>query len=203
MSIDWCDSPVQIADASQVTLENNIFDSTKIKNLDTAHSLLITKNWWGSESPDFSNTTGTVSGKPWCLTASCSSYYTDPTPPSSGGGSIVIPSLQYFLNGNIGTGTSTTSTTTLPTTNIGNAGQVLGASTYSFKRNMGYGVRGDDVTELQKILMKAGYLKLRSGVPTKYFGPLTHAVLIKWQLANKIAPANGYFGDISRTFLNK
>ena len=82
----------------------------------------------------------------------------------------------------------------------GSSGQVLGATSYAFGRNLGYGITGDDVTELQKILIEEGYLKIAT--PTKWFGPLTKAALIKWQAKHGI-PATGYFGSLSRGFLTK
>lgn len=195
ISIDWCDSPVQIADASQVTLEDNIFDGVSLKNLDTVHPLNVTKNYWGTTTPDFSTATGSVTTDPWCLDSACGSLYVAPAPTPSGGGggggSIVIPAASYS-NG----GTSPSA----PVPGI-NAGQVLGASTYNFTTNLRYGSRGEAVSELQKVLIAQGYLVLKTGLPTGWFGPMTRAALIKWQRANGI-PATGFFGPLSRAKMN-
>lgn len=107
----------------------------------------------------------------------------------------------------LGASTTTVATTPAVTTpgiivTVGSNtnGQVLGASTYAFVRNLGYGATGDDVTELQKVLINAGYLKIT--VPTKWFGPMTKTALAKWQKANGI-PNTGFFGVISRGHLAK
>ncbi len=77
-------------------------------------------------------------------------------------------------------------------------GQVLGASTFNFLKNLSLGSKGVDVVELQKLLIKE---KLLSTSATGYFGPLTKVALLKWQAKNKL-PSTGYFGPITRTFLN-
>src|SRR3989344_8678518 len=70
----------------------------------------------------------------------------------------------------------------------------MGACT--FTRNLTVGVRGDDVKCLQESLISAGHLG--AGLNTGYFGALTKAAVAKWQAANGVAPAVGYFGSISR-----
>lgn len=213
MSVDWCSSVSRIADASQVTFTGNILDATTVKNLDPVNSLNISRNWWNTVSPDFTTATGTISFDPWCIVFDCTAVYVapvkvPPTPAStSGGGGIVAPPVQYFNGTTYVQGTpSSTSNPIIQSGQVlgtSTVGQVLGTTTYSFTRDLSFGMRGDDVTELQQILMDAGYLKLRSGKPTKYFGPLTRAALIKWQQANGVVPTNGYFGRISREKLNK
>ncbi|CAN5691240.1 hypothetical protein BH11PAT2_BH11PAT2_04540 [soil metagenome] len=80
-------------------------------------------------------------------------------------------------------------------------GQVLGASTFNFTQNLTVGSRiSPDVTELQKILIADGYLKIDA--PTGYFGKLTRAAVAAWQAAKGISPAVGYFGPISRAKMN-
>ncbi len=200
VSVDWCSSVPRIADASQITLDKNIFDSTKVKNLDTVHSLLIAKNWFGAVTPDFSSATGSVIFSPWCLVDSCVSIWSQPgsgpspSPASGGSGSVSTTTATSTAT------TTATSTTILQQTST-TTEQVLGASTFNFTRNLSFGMRGNDVSELQKILIAKGYLKLKTGQPTGWFGPLTRAALIKWQLENKIR-AEGYFGPISRNILN-
>jgi len=41
-------SPTSIADASQVTFQNNNLSELKVRNLDPNHSLNATDNWWGT-----------------------------------------------------------------------------------------------------------------------------------------------------------
>ena len=69
----------------------------------------------------------------------------------------------------------------------------------TFETNLKYGGRGDDVTELQQVLTKLGFY---NGPITGYFGNLTKSAVIKFQNANNIAPAIGYFGPQSRKIAN-
>jgi len=73
----------------------------------------------------------------------------------------------------------------------------------NFTRTLTAGVTGDDVKCLQQYLNGAGYKVADSGVgslgnETTYFGSLTTAAVAKWQAANGVSPAVGYFGPISR-----
>ncbi len=70
----------------------------------------------------------------------------------------------------------------------------------SFSRDLRAGSQGEDVVELQKLLIAEGYLQLTT--PTNYFGALTKAALMKWQAKNGI-PATGFFGTLSRGFVAK
>lgn len=112
------------------------------------------------------------------------------TSTGSTGGSVAVATTPTNTNTGTVLGANTANTT----------GQVLGVSAYAFARNLGYGATGDDVTELQKMLMAEGYLNIK--VATKWFGPLTKSALAKWQKANGI-PNTGYFGVISRGFVAK
>jgi hypothetical protein len=102
---------------------------------------------------------------------------------TSGGGSN--------SSGNSAGGSTTTTSTT--------GGQVLGASTFNFDANFGYKARGEEVTQLQTILIAEGYLHIDA--PTGYFGALTKAALKKWQKAHGIPPT-GYAGPLTRAALN-
>jgi hypothetical protein len=109
---------------------------------------------------------------------------------TTGGGSGI--SSRGFSGSSSGGFTSTSGTT---------GGQVLGASTFNFTHNLKIGSKlSPDVTELQKVLIAGGYLKIDA--PTGYFGSLTRAAVAAWQAANGISPAAGYFGPISRAKLN-
>lgn len=55
--------------------------------------------------------------------------------------------------------------------------------TFNFTNNLKLGSNGNDVKELQKILIKNGLLNSEA---TGYFGKLTKDALIKWQKKNKI-----------------
>ncbi|MBI3114448.1 MAG: peptidoglycan-binding protein [Candidatus Harrisonbacteria bacterium] len=75
------------------------------------------------------------------------------------------------------------------------SGSTAAAPSYSYTRNLTVGSRGDDVKALQGLLNVKGYLAVE---PTGYFGSLTKAALAKYQAANGISPAAGYFGPITR-----
>jgi len=67
--------------------------------------------------------------------------------------------------------------------------------------NLTIGSKGDEVTALQMYLEDEGYLVMPVGVDYGYFGALTKAAVVKWQAANGVSPASGYFGPISRAAL--
>lgn len=80
-------------------------------------------------------------------------------------------------------------------------------SGYQFSRSLDLGDEGEDVKELQKYLNQNGFVVSTigagsSGYETTYFGPATQAALIRFQRANNIEPATGYFGAITRSFIN-
>jgi peptidoglycan hydrolase-like protein with peptidoglycan-binding domain len=65
---------------------------------------------------------------------------------------------------------------------------------------------GDDVLALQKLLNANGFTLAASGAgspgnETTYFGALTRAALAKFQAANGISPAAGYYGPITRAYI--
>src|SRR5579862_4407637 len=74
-------------------------------------------------------------------------------------------------------------------------------SSYTFSRDLTLGSRGADVTALQQMLINKGNLTVVSA-PTGYFGAATQAALARFQAANGISPASGYFGPKTRAFVN-
>lgn len=72
-----------------------------------------------------------------------------------------------------------------------------GTTSSAFKRNLKPGMDGADVTRLQSILIKKGYLRVAAN---GHFGPSTKAALMAWQRVAKL-PASGYFGPLSRSKL--
>lgn len=78
--------------------------------------------------------------------------------------------------------------------------QILAPATFTFLNNLGLGARGNDVTELQKILSTEGFLKVS---PTGYFGILTKEAVAAYQKTHGIIPASGYIGPLTRAELNK
>ena len=71
---------------------------------------------------------------------------------------------------------------------------------YRFTRNLKAGSKGADVKKLQDFLKAEGYLTIANTTTT--FGPATKAALIRWQKAEKIAPASGFFGVLTRARVN-
>jgi hypothetical protein len=78
-------------------------------------------------------------------------------------------------------------------------GEVLGAATFIFMRNLTIGSSGADITELQKRLTAEG---LYSGPISGYFGPLTAAAVKKFQSAHGLE-AVGNVGPKTRGVLNQ
>jgi peptidoglycan hydrolase-like protein with peptidoglycan-binding domain len=75
-----------------------------------------------------------------------------------------------------------------------------GGSTVSvtFTQNLTVGSTGSEVVALQQMLVAQGHLVMPAGVAYGYFGGLTRAAVAKWQAANGVAPAAGYWGPLSR-----
>lgn len=85
--------------------------------------------------------------------------------------------------------------------------QTTPSSKFTFARNLTTGMNGEDVLALQKLLNTKGFTIAQNGAgspgnETNFFGSLTKAALAKFQAANSISPAIGYFGPITRAFVN-
>jgi peptidoglycan hydrolase-like protein with peptidoglycan-binding domain len=74
------------------------------------------------------------------------------------------------------------------------------SASMTFTMDLTIGSTGAEVTALQNWLIKGGY-SIPAGA-TGYFGTQTQAALAKYQAANGIAPAAGYFGPITRAKVN-
>ncbi len=68
----------------------------------------------------------------------------------------------------------------------------------TFTQDLTIGSTGAEVTALQQMLVSQGYLVMPQGVAFGYFGSLTQAAVAKWQAANGVSPAAGYWGPVSR-----
>ncbi len=77
-------------------------------------------------------------------------------------------------------------------------------SCYAFTRALTMGSTGADVTALQQFLNSSASTQVAAsgagsaGMETSTFGALTKAAVVKFQTANGITPAAGYFGPITR-----
>lgn len=81
-------------------------------------------------------------------------------------------------------------------------------NSYHFMRDLDIGSEGDDVKALQQYLNQSGFYVASSGAgspgnESTYFGPATQDALSRFQRANGISPAAGFFGVITRTFINE
>lgn len=80
---------------------------------------------------------------------------------------------------------------------------------FEFTRNLYIGSRGNDVRVLQQVLNLDSATQVAvagAGSPgneTEYFGPATRAAVAKFQAANGISPALGYFYPLTREEMNK
>jgi hypothetical protein len=75
-----------------------------------------------------------------------------------------------------------------------------------FARDLKRGMSDESVKRLQEWLNRHGFTVARNGAgspgnETNYFGPATQRAVAALQLKNDIAPAIGYFGPITRTFV--
>ena len=96
-----------------------------------------------------------------------------------------------------------TTPTVTPTTK-----PIITTSKFKFTHDLKFGMTDIDIKELQEYLNAKGFVisKTGNGSPGKestYFGLKTQNALIKFQKANKITPAKGYFGAKTRAVVNK
>ncbi len=119
-------------------------------------------------------------------TASTANYVVNTLVTSAGGG----------FGGNANNNAQANAPTT-PATNVN--GQVLGVAATNIVSDLRPGRRGEEVSNLQKMLINQGFM---SGTPTGFFGVVTRAAVAKWQAKNGL-PATGFFGPLSRAFLSK
>lgn len=74
------------------------------------------------------------------------------------------------------------------------------AASATFFRSLSIGTRGADVTELQTVLEKKGFLIIPRGVSKGYFGTLTRAAVAKYQVSVEL-PSTGIFDSVTRAKL--
>ena len=72
----------------------------------------------------------------------------------------------------------------------------------TFSADLEVGAENDDVAALQAFLVGKGFLTMPAGIAMGYFGSLTKVALAKFQAANNISPAAGYFGPKTRAIVN-
>jgi hypothetical protein len=131
---------------------------------------------------------------------------------SSGGGSHPHRTFNtVYSQGSYTAGTSAVTTATSP-----NIPTITAATTTvpalipanpKFTKDLYVGLTHPEVKLLQQYLNTHGYALASTGAgspgnETNRFGALTRAALIKLQKANNITPAVGYFGRLTRTYVN-
>jgi hypothetical protein len=128
------------------------------------------------------------------------------TSPGGGGGG----GSSSGSSGGGGGGTTTHPTTppvvtvTVPTSNPATP---PAQAAVTFIRSLGTGAKGADVLQLQKYLNTHGATVSMKGAGSlghegTVFGPATRAALAKFQKAHGISPATGFFGPLTRAYLN-
>jgi hypothetical protein len=174
--------------------------------------------------------TSTTSGDNTFTTAAVTSGSSGGGSVSTGGGSVSVSS-QYgspYPSGGGGGGSFVpppAASTAAPTSSLlaelqsleaelaaleAQAGQSSSVTTstthFTFTRNLSYGMTGSDVKELQEFLIQKdsgpAARKLKAHGATKNFGTLTQNALIEFQKKAGIKPASGFFGPITRAYVN-
>jgi len=78
-------------------------------------------------------------------------------------------------------------------------GEVLGSETFRFTKDLWFGMKDSDVTELQKVMKGEGLLEIEGF--TDFFGTLTFKAVKGYQEKYGI-PVTGYVGPMTRAQLN-
>lgn len=79
-------------------------------------------------------------------------------------------------------------------------------TSFTFTKTLQSGMTNPEVKTLQQYLNTKGFTVAKTGAgsvgkETNFFGAATKAALIKFQKANKISPAVGFFGPVTRVFI--
>lgn len=149
------------------------------------------------------NTAGTGTGSDATFTTS-----TCPVVASSGGAVsvVVLQAMSDAIRKEENTKNQNLQNNSQENTNLNK--DIISNTKFKFNKNLKFGDKNNDVLELQKYLNNNGFVISKSGFGSKgnetnYFGPATRSALIKFQKANNIKPALGYFGLYTRNFINK
>ena len=146
-----------------------------------------------------------------CGTANNQSYYSVPTVNlcSAGTASAVSGSGPWTWvcigsNGGSSSLTCTAQKSSIPPVITSGGG---GTAVFQFTQNLTLGSTGEEVRQLQIFLNTHGFPVAASGAgspgnESTYFGPATQAALAAYQASVGISPASGYFGSITRAYIN-
>jgi peptidoglycan hydrolase-like protein with peptidoglycan-binding domain len=86
-----------------------------------------------------------------------------------------------------------------PTDSVPASSSPAEAPAHSFGENLSYRMEGSEVTALQNYLASKGFL---SATANGIFGPQTLKALEGFQSSVGISPASGFFGPVTRSFVN-
>ena len=86
-------------------------------------------------------------------------------------------------------------------------GSTTSSTGFTFTRNLQVGATDSEVIQVQKFLNSHGAVIASTGAgspgnESSYFGAKTKAAVIKWQKANGVSPASGYWGPLTRAKAN-
>lgn len=89
----------------------------------------------------------------------------------------------------------------------GSSMSTSGGACFTFTQTLTVGANGSEVMQLQKFLNAHGAVVASTGAgspgnETSYFGNATKAAVAKWQAANGVSPAAGYWGPLTRAKAN-
>jgi hypothetical protein len=164
----------------------SLYPNAQIRSTDAFFGIRVGEPYADGYTELLDNVTVGINGVATTYDFETDAPTTSPTQ-SSGGGS----------GGHRSSSSSSSSSASGSTDSSG--GQVLGAATFNFTINLGLGARGNDVIELQKVLIAGGYLHIVS--PTGWFGPLTLQAVKEYQLSHGII-TTGFVGPLTRAQLN-
>ena len=191
VTIENTDFVFTIPAGSSVTLTS--LDSSR--NLDNSYSSTVCDSRPERSSVTISNPSDAVSSITATITPGSACTATATVAPTHvyGGGSS---------GGSGGGNYHAVVPTVVPTTNTTSTS----VSTASFVRDMSLNAKGNDVKMLQVFLNSHGFTIAKTGAgsqgnETTTFGNMTRAALIKFQKTYGITPAAGYFGPITRNFV--
>ncbi len=141
-----------------------------------------------------------------------------PTPAPPGGGTHYgckdpnASNYEYFASSNPAlctygiptrrmASTTTVASPLLPNTGIGDQMSItISQAMATFRRSLGFGTSGADVGALQTALVEKGFLVIPVGAVKGYFGALTRAAVLKYQVRSNLPPA-GIFGPLTKAKL--
>lgn len=69
--------------------------------------------------------------------------------------------------------------------------------------NLTLGMTGQKIVVLQGLLQELGYMTIPAGVPLGYFGSMTKDGVARYQAAQNITPAAGYFGPATKVAMHQ